>query len=455
MNNLPDPVQSVLHRLRYRLALGVFLDVWPRYAVAGLLLAGIVTLTCRLWFPGAAVRLPLLWIGPAIAGIPVLIQSARHFYRPDQIAAIADSLNGGQGTLLALLETQDPAWMDGYGIKEFSTFPFPRFLVWRRLAMLVPAASFLAIALLLPQRIPAAANTVLANDIASELKTKLEELKKQDLVTPSEEKELQAEIERIRKDSLERVDASTWEASDSMHEKFAAKISEKQDAMKWAADALSQFAKSGESGGAGADVQAGELGTAIDKLAQAGMLANAPEELQKLLGGKDALAGGKAKLPKDAQSLKKLAAALSNYLGERAEKCSGLAQRAGTSGFNPSEYPAFNYERGPDGDGDPGTGGLNRGRGDADLTWGKESQEFDRFKSQPLPPGSYRSPDDWAPVAILPGAPKASPELSVASSGAQYAGMAGQSAWRRSLAPRHYSTVKKYFDNSAGGKNQK
>jgi hypothetical protein len=452
MSNLPAPVRSVLRRLRYRLAIGVFLDFWPRWAVASLLLAGIAALTCRLWFPGIAFGLPLLWIAPAIAGIPALIQSARHLYQPNQIAAIADSLSGGHGTLLALMETQDPAWMDSQGLKNFSTFPYPRFHIGRRLALLATAAAFLAITFMLPQRIPAAANTVLANDIAAELKTKLEELKKQDLIAPTEEKELQTEIERIRKDSLERVDASTWEAADSMREKFSATISEKQDALKWAADALSRFPQSGESGSANADVQAGELGTSIDKLAQAGMLANAPEDLQKLLGGKDAIARGKARLPRDAQSLKKCTAALAKYLGERAGKCAGIAQRAGTGQFDSSQFSMFSEESSPDGNGDPGTGGINRGRGDAELTWGKQSQGFDRFKSQSLPPGAYRSPDDWSPLALLPGAPKASPELSVASSAMQYAGVA-QSAWRRSLAPRHYSAVKKYFNNSMGGKN--
>jgi hypothetical protein len=128
MSPFPDPVRSVLRRLRYRLDIGVFLDIWPCWAVAGLLLAGIVVLICRLWFPGAAFGLPLLWIAPIIAGIPALIQSARHFYRPDHIAAIADSLSGGQGTLLALLETQDPAWMDFREIENFRRSRFPVFM---------------------------------------------------------------------------------------------------------------------------------------------------------------------------------------------------------------------------------------------------------------------------------------------------------------------------------------
>jgi hypothetical protein len=290
---------------------------------------------------------------------------------------------------------------------------------------------------------------MLANDIAADLQATLNELKKQDVITPNEDKEFQDEIERIRKDASEKLDASSWEASDAMREKFAAKVAEKRDAMKWAADSLSNFAAAGDSDASMTKALAGELGTAIDKLSQAGLLANAPGDLQKLLGGKDAIAGGKTQLPKDAASLRKLAASLSKYLSGRSGELATIGKLGKEAGrFDPTEFPLFSDERGPDADGDPGSGGINRGRADADLTWGKESAMTDRFKSVPLPPGSYRSPDDWTPLAVLPGAPKESPEPSLASSGVQYAGVTGQAAVRRTLAPRHYSAVKKYFENS-------
>jgi hypothetical protein len=76
---------------------------------------------------------------------------------------------------------------------------------------------------------------------------------------------------------------------------------------------------------------------------------------------------------------------------------------------------------------------------------------FDRFKPKPLPPGAPRSPDDWAPVTVMPGAPQEAPAGSRAATARQYDAAAGQAAWRRSLAPRHQSAVKKYF--GGGGKN--
>jgi hypothetical protein len=49
-------------------------------------------------------------------------------------------------------------------------------------------------------------------------------------------------------------------------------------------------------------------------------------------------------------------------------------------------------------------------------------------------------------VVVLPGAPQESPTASVPAEARQYAAAAGQTAWRRSLAPRHQSAVKKYFE---------
>jgi len=51
-------------------------------------------------------------------------------------------------------------------------------------------------------------------------------------------------------------------------------------------------------------------------------------------------------------------------------------------------------------------------------------------------------------VAALPGAPKEAAERTFSSTGMQFSGTAGQSAWRRTLAPRHYSAVKRYFENA-------
>jgi len=52
----------------------------------------------------------------------------------------------------------------------------------------------------------------------------------------------------------------------------------------------------------------------------------------------------------------------------------------------------------------------------------------------------------WAPIVEMPGAPDAAPVATGPSAARQYAAVAGQQAWRRTLSPRHQSAVKKYFE---------
>jgi hypothetical protein len=438
-----------LRRLRRRLTAGIFLDVWPRWATAGLLLSGIAALVCRLFFPPAAPFLAWLWLAPAAAVVPGLILCLRRVYGRAELVALADSLAGGHGTLLTLSEKPDAAWAGGPGVQALSTLVLPRWRLRRRLAPLLPAGLFLAVALLLPQRaVPQPVDAALATGIAEDLEAAVEVLKQQELITPEEENDLQEEIERIRRAALERVDAASWEAADALRERLAANLAEKQDAVKWAEDSLLRYAALGQAGGADSAAQAEELASALEKLEQLGLLAEAPEDLQKLFGGRGA-AGGKFQIPSDPEALRRLAASLSEYLQGRERRFRELGELGRAFGrFDPGEFP-LEFGPGPDLDGSPGTGGINRGRGDAPLTWGEETQPFDRFKAMPLPAGAARSPDEWAPITVLPGAPTEAPELSALSAARTYAGTAGQAAWRRSLAPRHHRAVRKYFESPA------
>ena len=441
MTPVPLSLDPLVRRLSRRLTIGLFLELWPNWAVASLLVAGLLALVCRLFAPAAAPYLAWLWLAPLVAAIPALILCARRKHRPDEVVAVADWLNGGDGLLLTLMERQDEAW--AARLDKASSFTLPRLRPWRRLAWLPAALAFLGVALALPQRTPRASTGVLAQEIVEHLDTTLDALKQQQLVTPDEQKTLEQEIERIRRAAEERVDASAWEASDALREKVAASVAEKRDAVKWAEETLGRYAAAAQAAPNG-DVQPGaetaELTKALENLAKSGLLANAPPDLQALLRS--------GKLPAaDPKAMRELAAAVSKYLADTKGRMGDLARLGKEFGrFDPSEFPLDFDRSGRDGRGEPGTGGINRGRGDAPLTWGKESLPLDRFKAQALPPGAARSPDDWAPLAEMPGAPQESAESSAQSAARQYASAAGQAAWRRTLAPRHQSAVKKYFE---------
>lgn len=438
MNQLPPLVRPVLKRLARRLALGLFLDRWPAWAAVSLLIAGVVAIVCRLFVPGAAVWLSWLWLAPVAAALPVMVICALRAYRPAEVVGVADWLGGGHGTLLTLLETGDQAWATSSWVEKTSALALPRIRPWRKLAVVVPAAAFLAIASALPQRaLAGAATPAIADEIAADLTATLAALTEEKLVTPAEEERLEKEIERIREATKERIGASSWEAADALREQLAAGLAERQDALKWAQDSLSRAAAAVQAGAsASAAVYGAELAKALEKLAASGLVGNLPPELQRLLKE------GKFGTGEFAQ----LAAALAKELGAADGRLANAAGQLARGGrFNADDFPLATGQ-GPDGDGDPGRGGINRGRADAQLTWGKESQRVDRFKSTPLPPGAARSPDDWTPTVALPGAPEESARTSSSAAARHYAADAGQAAWRRSLAPRHQSAVKKYFD---------
>src|SRR5688572_31940753 len=82
------------------------------------------------------------------------------------------------------METRDSAWSDSPALENLKNLSMPRLRLFRRISPVLASAVFLLTALLLPQRIISGSrNTILANDIVADLKTTVEELKKNDLLT--------------------------------------------------------------------------------------------------------------------------------------------------------------------------------------------------------------------------------------------------------------------------------
>src|SRR5689334_15542790 len=123
MTDLPVPIRRRLRRLARRLALGLFLDTWPRWAAGGLLIAGLAALACRMLLPSASPYLRWLWIVAPLAIVPASILCRLRRFRTADVVAVADSLAGGSGTLLAVEETHDGAWIDSPLLARAAAFP--------------------------------------------------------------------------------------------------------------------------------------------------------------------------------------------------------------------------------------------------------------------------------------------------------------------------------------------
>ncbi len=92
---------------------------------------------------------------------------------------------------------------------------------------------------------------------------------------------------------------------------------------------------------------------------------------------------------------------------------------------------------------------MTRGRGDAEMTFGDESdRQGAKFKEVALPPGALDDPANQL-LKITGRDPKADPAASAPRSAARKQGpAAGRTSWNRRLRPRHRGVVQKYF----GGK---
>jgi hypothetical protein len=446
MNELPLPVRTALRRLSRRLAIGLFVDIWPAWAIGTILAAGGVAVVARLFIPPMAAHLSWLWLAPIVAAIPAVALGVRRAYQPAQVLALADSLAGGNGLLLSLVERPHAAWTDSDALRRIAELPLPSLHPWRPLRLIPLALAFLAVALAVPQRVAGGGSQAVASQVVAGAVSSVEAMKKDQLIRREEEKKLEQEIEQIRRSAAGRVDAGAWEAGDAMQQRMAASLAAKQDAVQWAQESLARYAAAAQAGAgdskggaSSAASDAEELAKALQRLAESGLLNGAPQELSALAAGRG--------LPGDPQALAKLQAALGTFLSDKAGRLADAASIAKGGRFDPSEFGA-GHDASGERSNQPGRGGVDRGRGDADLTLGPETKRFDRFKAQALPPGAVRSPDDWAPIAVLPGAPSAVSAISTSAAARAYAAGAGQEAWRRTLAPRHQSAVKKYFETS-------
>lgn len=109
---------------------------------------------------------------------------------------------------------------------------------------------------------------------------------------------------------------------------------------------------------------------------------------------------------------------------------------------------------GADQDGQPGRGGVSRGRGDAELTWGEETPgRTDQFEARALDPARNLDLEHSMLLGIGAGAPDVAPQAESAGDGAIQAS-AGSSAWRRRLAPRHREAVKDFFAPASGARKE-
>lgn len=337
------------------------------------------------------------------------------------------------------------------------------------------ACAFVAISFAVPQRYvtPMSQRPLNVESEVADLQRKIEILEEEQVLEPEQATEMAKKLERVAAEARGEDPAKTWEALDHLDEAAAAA------ARQSAEEALAKTEKAAKAeslarglGEAAADLDPAALSQAMEKLAELVNKAAADNEaLRSALGEEMCSACQAGSL--DLGQCKELAACL----GQCKEGLAGkLAQLAEAGLISPQALDKIAELGQCDGaglaeflkegegeglglscseqidlwlaEGRPGQGGVDRGRGDAPMTWtDPSSEEGVDFTEQALPPASVAALKENRLVGVSIGAPTVgAPAEPTGQGGLDGAAAGGGSAHTHTILPRHRGSVKRYFE---------
>ncbi len=441
---LPQQAKKRIARLRRRCNLAIFVGLLLRSISVYLVIAGVFTLIIRLFWPGANPYLYLLLPGAVLPMAVALLWFRRRRYRDADVEGISDRRADLGGLLLTLSVQDDALWEEKLSStvqSQTTKLPQLRYTMFLRT---LPYLTFLVLTLVVPQRVYSEYVRGVSALEYEELKTieqQLEFISEEDLLTDEQSDRLKEEVERMLS-KTEQSHESRWEAIDALKEKISAEMED-----------VSRSLSNAERAAATGNRE--QLAKALMDLAQKGLLGELPAELANKLGpGAESLLR-QGSLPNDPASLE----ALREYIEALSQaQCRKVCQgglcggSCGICGTNLDDFEiagqGFALAEGPEADGLPGRGGINRGRGDAPMLWGDESDEQRvKFTPQELPPISI-SPDEDIPVVginIIEPEEMEAPLAGGAGRVLDFNNIVGSEAWQRRISPRHRGLVRRYF----------
>jgi len=443
-----------------RIRLGEFLQRAAETGAAFLFAFGAAVLAVKLLIPQAWPN--ILWAGLGVLpawGLAWWLARRTPLTRWESVARLDSALQSG-GLLMMLSELPDEEWSQSLPQLE---------LAWKQAIPRVRPkrfASFLSLPLLfavgacfVPLREGTSAlvlrNTV-GQQATQELETLLNALDKEQVLEEEEKKQLEEEIARIAEETRETpLTHEKWETVDALRERMKVRLESAAMIALQASDAAALLSAAG-SGDSELDLERidqleKDLGEALQKLAKKGVLKGAPQDLQDQL--QRLMKHGNLKLAEAGEDREELLDELREFLEDENRKLAELRKKcSGCKGDGDGEEGDEEGNCSSNGNCNrPGRGGVTRGRGDAQLTFGDEADlQGTKFKEVVLPKGMLDQPKDEI-VAIKKSAPnEEAPDEAPRSARRDDEAAAGQATWNRKLNPRHRNAVRKYFDKGKG-----
>ena len=409
-------------------------------------------------------RRQLLWgaIGVAVAVIAAAALSRKRLPSRDAVRALLDNRNDCGGLLMAGADAEIGVWR----IPEI-TLPRLRWRKARAFGSLAASFAFVLISLLAPVRF-ATTGAARPMDVSREvenLSAQIEALKEAQIIEEARAEVLEQKLDQLSQEASGEDPAKTWEALDHLNdavEKAAKDAAETANARQ---ERLARAEALTEGLMAGADQLDSKTMTeamrTLGKMTQDAIKENeslagelSPETLEAIKSGslkaenlkgvEQALSQSKSAL---SQKLSKLSK--SGMINPNALKGGAQANRRDNSGL--ARFLKDNAEKMSVDEATlqwcEGKGGVDRGRGDAAMTWTDGSSEKGaRFKEKVLPPSSVAGLNDSQLVGLSASAPTVSTGGVAAHGALNSAASGGGSAYTQTILPRHRGVVKRYFD---------
>jgi len=455
---MPDS-QRWIRRHWSRLQLGQFLGVCADYLAASLLALGCAILLVKLFIP--ALWPHALWLF-ALAIVAPLLAWRKVRSRPytlTEAAALLDRKLRAGGLLMTLSEAPDGDWQQHLPQIERLWQDSLARIRPKRFASLVTVPLAFAIAtcfIPLRESTPVQATPrKVSEQTTDELEAILKTLEEADVLEEEQKEELKKEIEKFAEETKDQpLTHEQWETADSLKQQMQMSWEKNERSMEAASSALDELMSTLANGGEVSSDQIEQLeqalGENLQSLARKAAQGDTPgmsDELRKAL--ENMAQNGKFNLPKDAEARQKALQDLKERLKKEAEKlakkrseCQGLCQSE-CNGNCEGNCPSGNCPGNK-----LGSGGISRGRGDAPMMWGEESDLANtKFKEVVLPPGVLDDPSEEV-LGLTFKEPEVNPAESAPRQELRKSDpSAGRATWDRKLNPRHRDVVRKFFDS--------
>jgi hypothetical protein len=452
---------QALQTFARKMALLLMLRGAVRWMTVWFFVWGVVVLAARI---SGMLRLEPLLIGLAGA-VPLALLAAvmerRKVAAFAQVRAAYDGLNQCGGVVMAEETAEMSAWQAN--LPQPSS-PALRWRSGRSLGFLGLSLLFVGVTLCLPERFTtlAATRPLEIGKLVGELRAEVETLKQEKILEANKAEDLQKQLARLKEQSSAVDPNKTWEALDHIKEgnsdmsRQAAEEALSKTTSLTEAETLAAALQQASESGMGQDtatraaqdlagmlkaakLEDGLLNGAIPPELLSQLNGLNKEDLEKLL---NAIEFSKSSLGKTLTNLANLKLIDAKFLSQckNAGQCKNPGALADflstcTNSCNSFCELTLSYCR----------GGVNRGRGDAPMTWKDESSsDGAKFKEHALPPSSQTSDSQFVGVS------RTAPELSGETVTAEHGALAGAqssggAANSQVVLPRHKQTVQRFF----------